>query len=467
MSRWAAISAWRTRASASARSCASAASWTTCALGRLGDGALAVDLALAGRLLGGDALDLERDARRDARGLDRLVGGDLAPRRAPAARDLAGPRRLLGGDAVALEPGLDARCGRSRSARARRCRPPRRRGCGRSRARGSPARRRCGRRRSAFSRAMRAASVAWRAAISASSSACCALDLQLADPAVGADALLAGRGGLEDAQLLGRLARGDLGFLDGARCARSRGGGFPPRWRCGSGDGPLLRDAGLLGRLARRRSRPASTCCWLAISRVWVSCSLAMRASLTRAFLEDAGVLDLLAAWRSPRRRWTSGARSRAGGSRARRRCGSRRSPARWRCGALDRLAGGDLGALGLGLALGALARELGALLGAAELDLALLLEPGLLAGALDGERLLLGLEVARADRDHRALLDVVAQRAALLDVLDERGQAFGVEAVGGVEEFEAGLVDVDDGDGFELEAVARRGPPAPPHGRG
>ena len=68
-------------------------------------------------------------------------------------------------------------------------------------------------------------------------------------------------------------------------------------------------------------------------------------------------------------------------------------------------------------------------------LDVALLVEAGGLALALDVERLLLGFEVAGADVDHRVLLDVVPELAPFLDLLDQRGQAFGVEAVGGVEE--------------------------------
>ena len=93
-------------------------------------------------------------------------------------------------------------------------------------------------------------------------------------------------------------------------------------------------------------------------------------------------------------------------------------------------LARGDLRLLGLGLAQGPLARDFGALHGAAHLDVALLLEARGLAFALDIERLPLGLEIAGADQDHRFLLDVVAQLAPGLDVLDQAGQAFGVEAV-------------------------------------
>jgi hypothetical protein len=73
---------------------------------------------------------------------------------------------------------------------------------------------------------------------------------------------------------------------------------------------------------------------------------------------------------------------------------------------------------------------------------------------ALDVERPLLRFEVARPDLDHRILLDVVAQLAPVLDVADQRGQALRVEAVGRIEEFEAGLVDVEDREAFQLEPV-------------
>jgi hypothetical protein len=62
---------------------------------------------------------------------------------------------------------------------------------------------------------------------------------------------------------------------------------------------------------------------------------------------------------------------------------------------------------------------------------------------------LLLGLQVARPDLDHRLLFDVVPQLATLFDVADERGQAFRVEAVRRIEELKRGLVDVEDGDRF------------------
>ena len=125
--------------------------------------------------------------------------------------------------------------------------------------------------------------------------------------------------------------------------------------------------------------------------------------------------------------------------------------------GLLDLLARGDLGALGLRVAQGTLARQLGPLDGAADLDVALLVEAGGLALALDVEGLLLGLEVARADADHRVLLDVVPELAAVLDLADQLGQTFGVEAVRRIEELQVGLVEVGQRHGLELEAVLRQ----------
>ena len=51
-------------------------------------------------------------------------------------------------------------------------------------------------------------------------------------------------------------------------------------------------------------------------------------------------------------------------------------------------------------------------------------------------------------------LFDVVAQLALGLDVLDQLGQAFRVEAVRRVEEFEIGLIEIGDRDQFQLKAV-------------
>ena len=122
--------------------------------------------------------------------------------------------------------------------------------------------------------------------------------------------------------------------------------------------------------------------------------------------------------------------------------------------GLFDFLAGGDLRLLGLGVAQRTLAGEFGALHRAPHLDVAFLIEPRGLAFAVDFERLLLGFEIAAADEDHQFLLDVVAQLAPGFDVLDQLGQAFGVEAVRRIEEFEVGLIEIGDGDRFELQAV-------------
>ena len=125
----------------------------------------------------------------------------------------------------------------------------------------------------------------------------------------------------------------------------------------------------------------------------------------------------------------------------------------------LGLLAGEDLGLLGLGLALRPLPGEIGALRRTPHLDVALLLQPRGLALAVDLERLLLRFEVSGPDADHRVLLDVVARLAAGLDLLDEPGQTLGVEPVGRVEVLQVGLVELGDGDRFELETVHRKGP--------
>ena len=120
----------------------------------------------------------------------------------------------------------------------------------------------------------------------------------------------------------------------------------------------------------------------------------------------------------------------------------------------LDRLARGELRFLGLLLAQRALLGQLGALHRAAELDLALLLEPGIFGLAIDLEDLLLRLQILAADIDQRALLDLVAHLAPRLDQLGELGQAFGIEGIRRIEEFQAGLIEVDDGDILQFEPV-------------
>ena len=122
--------------------------------------------------------------------------------------------------------------------------------------------------------------------------------------------------------------------------------------------------------------------------------------------------------------------------------------------GLLDRLARGNLRLLGLGLAQRTFARDFRALKRAAHLDVALLVEAGGLALALDFQRLALGFEVASADLDHRILFDVVAQLALGLDVFHQAGQALGVEPVRRIEIFQVGLVEIGDGDELQFEPV-------------
>lgn len=124
---------------------------------------------------------------------------------------------------------------------------------------------------------------------------------------------------------------------------------------------------------------------------------------------------------------------------------------------AFDLLLRGSLRLFGLGLTQRPLTRQLGSLHGAPDLHVALLFEPRRLALPLDLERLFLGLQVAGADADQRILFDVVAELAPSLDLLDRRGQAFGVEAVRRVEIRQVGLVEVGDRHRFEFEAVLRQ----------
>ena len=227
-------------------------------------------------------------------------------------------------------------------------------------------------------------------------------DLGLAAGALGAGHL-DGLGGKRDLALalgdLDRLAAGDLQLLL-RRAARSMRSRSTASRRAISSRSVSSRAASSVISRARRR----------AISRFWISSSLTMRVSASDPLLGDPRLLG--------------------------------------------RLGGGDLRLLRLLLAERPLAGELGALDGAADLDLALLFEAGIFALALDLEHAPLRFEILVADLDHRLLLDLVAHLAARLDRLGQRGQALGVEGVGRIEEFEAGLVDVDERDVLELEAV-------------
>ncbi len=94
---------------------------------------------------------------------------------------------------------------------------------------------------------------------------------------------------------------------------------------------------------------------------------------------------------------------------------------------------------------------------GPANLDVTLLLQARSFALAFDLERLPFGFEIAGADPDHRILFDVIAQFALGLDFFHQLGQAFRVEPVRRVEEFEVGLIEIGDRDRFQLEAVLRQ----------
>ena len=122
----------------------------------------------------------------------------------------------------------------------------------------------------------------------------------------------------------------------------------------------------------------------------------------------------------------------------------------------------GDARLCGLCLALGLHLRHGRSLLRARGLDVLFLLQPSHLGLALQGQRLTLGFQVALANGDDGALLDVVADLAALLDDLDELGQTFGVEAVGRVEMLQISLVEIADGDRMKLQPVARDGGAGP-----
>ena len=169
------------------------------------------------------------------------------------------------------------------------------------------------------------------------------------------------------------------------------------------------------------RATAIARCCSASSS----ACRRSISARLDRALLADALLLDALLAADARR---------------------------------LDRLLGRDLRAFAVLLALRAFGDQLGALAGARDLDLALLAQPRVLALAVDLQAQLLGLEVLVADGDQRVLLDVVALLLAVLDLLGQPRQALGVEGVAGVEELHAGLVELRQRRGFQLQAVLASG---------
>ena len=281
-------------------------------------------------------------------------------------------------------------------------------------------------------------------------------DLQIAGLLVGFDPLRIDHHLLGDAQFLRRLARRDLGLFNRLVAGDLAAFGLFLVFNAGLGDRAFLFDARLLGRLARGDvglldRTPALDLAPLGLFLV----GDAGFGDLT--LLNDPRRLDLLA-------------RRDLGCFHGLRTLDFALADFLFRCDARlgNRVLVGDaglfhllardvLGLLGLGLALGALPGDFGALGGALGFDLALLFEPGGLALAFDVERLLFGLQIARTDLDHRLLFDVVALLALGFDVLDQPGQTFGVELIGRVEEFKVGLVDVGDGEGFELQTVLRQ----------
>ena len=234
------------------------------------------------------------------------------------------------------------------------------------------------------------------------------LRFPFASDAFGRDFLLLG-----DALFFGSLAGGDLGRLDGAGTFDFAPPGFFLVGDTGIADGALLSDARLLDLLVGGNLG------------VFDSPGAFDFALLGFLFIGDAGFGD-----------------------------GAFLLDAR----GLDLLAGGNLGLLGLGFLLGAFAHQICALGGPAGFDFALLFEASGLALALDLEDLLFGFQVAASDPHHGVLLDVVAEFAPRFDFVDQLGQALGVEPVGRVEELEIGLVQLGDGDGFELETVLGQG---------
>ena len=222
---------------------------------------------------------------------------------------------------------------------------------------------------------------------------------------------------MRDARLLGRLACHDFCFLDGARALDFAPASFFLIGDARIGDDAILLNACRLDRLARRDlgllHRPHA----FDLALPYLALGGDAR-GVDRTLIGDSRLFDLLA-----RLQFLFLHRARA--------FDFLLPGLALGCDAslgdgllvgdfclLDRFARGDLRLLGFGLAQRALARDLRALLGATHLDVALLLEAGGFALALDIERLPFGFEIAGADPDHRILFDVVAQFAPGLDIL-------------------------------------------------
>ena len=280
-----------------------------------------------------------------------------------------------------------------------------------------------------------------------------ARDLAAADFLLQRDALVGDDALLRDARALGSLARGDLGLFQIARAFDFEPPVLLVLGDARDGDREFLGDTRFLGLLARRDFGLLDVALTLDLAPLVVFLArdprlgddplLGDARALDPFARGDLGLVDLAAALDLALADVALGGDARFG-ERALMR------DARL----LDLLAGGDLRLLGLGVAQRTLAGEFGALHRAPDLDVALLIEPRGFAFAIDLQRLLLGFEIAAADEDHRFLLDVVAQLAPRFDVLDQLGQAFGVEAVRRIEELQIGLVEIGDRHRFEFEAV-------------
>ena len=361
------------------------------------DGTVAGDLQRADALFLGDAARLRRLACGDAGDLEGLVALDLQLPGVLLGRDAIGGERPLAGDAGRLDRALRLDLGLLDGADL--------------------------------------------------------LDLQRAGALVGGDALDIDDQRLGDARLFGGFAGRDLGLVDGAGALDLAAPRLLFIGDAGVGDDAVLLDPSLLDRFARGDLGFLDGAHPLDLALADLAFGGNAR-RVDRALVGDPGLLDILAGQQlllfdgagALDLLLASLALGGDTGLRNRLLIGDPR--------ALDGFARGNLGLLGLGLAQRAFAGDFGALERAAHLDIALLLQPRGLALALDVQCLTLGLQIAGADPDHRVLLDVVAQLAPRLDVLHQLGQAFGVEAVRGVEEFEVGLVEIGDGDGFEFKTV-------------
>ena len=120
----------------------------------------------------------------------------------------------------------------------------------------------------------------------------------------------------------------------------------------------------------------------------------------------------------------------------------------------LDTAARRDLSFLGFLLAHRLFLDKFGALRRASGLDIAFLRQARIFAFAIDLKHAALRFKILVADFDDSALLDFVAHAAAQLDRLGHLGETFCIKGVRGVEEFELGLVDVDNGNRLQFQPL-------------